>query len=150
MSIAGRKDYTINSVNIGILFIVVVIVTSGYLYKKRGQSFLERFTISLVIPVILAIWISWILPVTPNRDEKLKNLPEYLGRFALVTSFTGFVISLFQLPVSILRLGPRPAEKQTGIVVKMVKSRVQLIGVESAKSKALLIQLTWMSILTRI
>lgn len=93
---------------------------------------------------------SWIIPVTPNRDEKLKNLPEYLGRFSLITSFTGFVISLFQLPISILRLGPRPAEKQTGILVKMEKSRVELIGVESAQLKALLIQLTWMSILQRI
>ena len=82
----------------------------------------------------MAIWVSWILPTVPvdilNRAataakmslENFRRVPEYAARFALCVASGGIFITLFALPVTISKVGPRPSNNQTGIIVKVTIS----------------------------
>ena len=114
---------------------------------------------SMLIPTIIAIWISWIIPVIPSdlllkhsqsskiSVQTIQMLPEYVSRFALVSSTVGFILPLLKLPVSILALGPRMASQQTGIIVKMEGAKFELTGLDKAIDNARIIQLIWAAIL---
>mgnify|MGYP000071794647 CR=1 FL=1 len=83
-----------------------------------GKSFVERFTVTMLLPVAIAIWISWILPIVPpemlekhGKAEIFSKLPELVERFALIVASVGVILGMFQTPVSISKFDPRLASK---------------------------------------
>ena len=155
---SGRKDNSIYSVNLSIFFVIISV--SIFLWQhQRRKSLVERYTITMILPTVIAIWISWIVPIVPSdillkhasstnlSIEMFHRLPEYVGRFALIVSTVGFGMALFKLPVSISRVDPRPASEQTGIIVRMEGVKFELTGLDRAMDTARLIQLVWQSIL---
>ena len=65
---SSRKDISMNNINISIFILALTIAAFVWRnWNKWGSSLIERFTGSMILPVVIGIWVSWILPVIPQQ-----------------------------------------------------------------------------------
>lgn len=153
----GRKITSISMVTASVLIsLIPLVLLFVKLKNKIGESRVERFFVTMTIPIFLSLWISWLVPVLPSdvvrkypslMKEQLDTFQIFASRLALGSSLFGLVLSIVDVPVIIRNIGPQMAQRQTGIIIKIESGRFEVHGLNDARERHRFIILLSMFIL---